>query len=262
MERFLVNNRYNIPSEEIDNIYVWTRISKTQEVLIPSAKYYMFFEDSFKESTKNIISELSEAFGQVPNNPYRLSDYITFALNEKEGLLFKNKGCLYYSSDLELLYSMICYIMHTKYTGIPKSISLEYIVTNMIGEAEALSEYLNSTFFVSLNNEIIPAYNNAHNTFNSFFTKRSKPNRYTLLHLPQRVYSYIVDNREKFISQESLNMFGLEDIGALVPPFKIKRKQEYRDILSLWFSRIDVKSNMLVYSKDEPKSTVREVRYE
>ena len=262
MERFLVDNKYKIPSEEIDNIYVWTRISKTQELLISAAKYYMFFEESFKNSTKDIIPELSKVFGQLPNNLYRLSDYITFALNEKEHLLFRNNGCLYYSSDLELLCSMMCYIIHTKYTGIPKVSSLEYIVTNIINEPDIMTEYLDFPFFVSLNNEVIPPYNNAHNTFNSFFTKRSKPNRYTLLHLPERVYSYIIDSKNKFISQESLNMFGLENIGGLVPPFKIRRKQEYRDILSLWFSKIDVESNILVYSKDEPKSTVREVRYE
>ena len=262
MERFLVDNKYKIPPEKIDDIYVWTRISRTQELLIPSVKYYMFFEESFKNSTKIIISELSKVCGQLPGNLYRLSDYITFALNEKEHLLFKNKGCLYYTSNLDLLYSMICYIIHTKYTGVPKSSSLEYIITNIIDEPDVVSEYMNSTFFVSLNNEVIPPYNNAHNTLNSFFTKRSKLNRYTLLHLPEKVYSFMISNKEKFISKESLNMFGLENIDGLVSSFKTRREQEYRDILSLWFSKIDVESNILVYSESEPKSTVREVKYE
>ena len=78
LKDFITDNKLVIPEEEIDNIYIWHKVSMTQKFLLSSEVYFKMLEKSFEQEILPRITVLKKQNARFRQADYQFSDFLTF----------------------------------------------------------------------------------------------------------------------------------------------------------------------------------------
>lgn len=254
MNRFIKDNKLVIPENEIDNIYIWTRVSNTQEVLLSAEKYFNNMKYAFERDTARVISTLNAKLPNINANSYTFSDYLTFTANKS--LIFSNKACFAYMTNVELLHSLACYLAHTMNLYSPESDTLSNLIINKINEPERFTKLMDAEFIITKDYAPLPEHKYKQPILDMLVTRRCKPNLSTLVYVLNT--GFIIG--KDLIPKERAQDCRFIDLTPLVPAFMKRRKASYQSIMKTWLELTQMKVDYLVYSKSQPKDTVRQAR--
>lgn len=253
MERFIVNNKLTIPEEEIDNIYVWTKVSRSQELLLSSESYYKLMKQSFEEDTKRVISVLRDKLPSLSTESYKFCDYVTFMANKSK--IFNNRTCFAYMTSSELLNSLSCFLAHTMNKYLPENDSLSSLIINKIDEPDRFTKLMDTEFIILKIYAPLPEHKYRQPILDMLLSRRSKPNMSTLIYT---VNTNLLIGKD-LISKERALDNKLVDLSPLASIFTQRRQASYQSLLKIWFELTKLNANNIVYSKTKPKETVRQV---
>lgn len=253
MKRFLdKDNKLNIPENEIDNIYVWTRVSKTQELLLNSSSYFKLIQHSFEQDTKRVISVLKQNIPSLSYDSYKLNDYITFMANKDK--IFNDKTCFVYMTSMDMLTSLACFLAHTENLYKPKDDALSSLIINYIDEKERFVEFMEADFLILRVYSTLPEHKYRSSLLETMLSRRSMQGKYTLI-FTQNSSMLIGDN---LINKNQAKDKRLIDLSPLVQSFNNRRHADYRQLLKLWYG-MSSNTSCFVYSTTKPKITLRQV---
>ena len=249
---FTKNGKYDIPLEEIDNIYVWTQISEKQEVLMSSESYFKLMNHVFERDTEQVIQVLKQKLPSANRDLYRLSDFMTFTANQNK--FMNGNNCFVYCNNIRLLVSLACFLAHTMNRYLPEECTMTDLVVDKVSEPEKVTKLLESDFLIAYSTKPIPEHKYRGLILDSFITKRSKPGYCTLVYNVHKDFLFGKD----LIDPAFAELHNFIDISPMQSNFKTRREQGYKDLMKLWYS-IMKQSDNLVYSKEEPKIRQRQV---
>lgn len=257
MEKFLKDNKLQVPPDEIDNIYIWTRASRTQEVLLPAKTYYEWAERAFLEEAKRLIPILKSKLPSLDEKSYRFSDFITFMANKKK--LFNDNTCFAYSTNYKLIESLACFIAHTRNIYVPEIESLPSLIINKIDEPDKFTRLLDRDFIILNVYSALPEHKWRSVILDTLLSRRSKQNLYTLIYVLNE--SFLIDRT--LIDEERAKRHKLVDLDPLVNIFLKRRVISYKEIMPLWLEMLEVNLDDFVYSKEKPEQSFRKIdRYQ
>lgn len=249
---FVKDNKLQIPEDEIDNIYIWTKISSTQDVLMSSEVYHKWMKKSFETDTQRYLDVLRESYPLAKRENYLLSDFITFSANDS--IIYPTKkSCFVYSSDPGLLISLICYTSHTRNVFHLKDIYLTDIIFERIDDPEKIKFALNSEMLDLTAMSALPEHKLKRTIISSMIAQRCSNGLYTFV-LTNAPKSQLFDNDE--LLEDRVKRKGGLDINPLIKPWKERRTQDYHGLMSTWYSML-ADNSCLVYSKTEPTDRLR-----
>lgn len=253
MNKYLKNDKLIIPEEEIDNIYVWTRISNTQEALLSSLVLFKLIEHSFNEEAFRSSQVLKHNCTIINANEYKLADFITFIMNKDA--IFVDNFCNVVSTDAKVLNSLACFIAHQKHLFFLRNESLSNMILELASNAENVKHIFESDFIYFDIQTSLPDYKYRGAILDMLLIKRSKQYMYTLTYTPN--VEHVISNNA--ISKESANKYGLKNICDLTRAFNNRRKATYQQLLKDWFYLMQIDLNNFVYSKKKLEPQVRQI---
>lgn len=249
---FIKDDKLVIPEEEIDNIYIWTKISSTQDVLMSSEVYYKWMKKSFDTDTLRYVELLKRSYKSIDENTYKLSDFITFSANHSN--IFSGKSsCFVICSNIDLLKSFACYCTHTYNIFTLEDSMLSDFIFNKIDEPERIRNLMNSEMLLISAVGLLPEHKYKQMILNSIIHERTKPSLITLVYSLNKS-SMLYDNDEQLAKLAESR--GVKDINPLIKPWCDRRTYDYRKLMSTWYSML-ADTSCLVYSKTEPKDRFR-----
>lgn len=254
MEQFIKDNKLIIPENEIDNIYVWTQISKTQEVLLSSKVYYQLVEASFNEEAKRVISVLKSYKPTMSENMYKFCDFVTFEAN-KHRIFLTNRFCFAYMVDTNMLNSLICYMAHNLQLYSPEDSSITQLIEDKFDNKDLYQKRLDADFLILRVATNLGNHKYKSVILDAIMSRRSVANKFTLIQVTNK--SMLIGN--DIISEDLAKDKGLTDLTPMVESFNNRRKSSYQSILSIWY-RMQKDISNLVYSKTEPEIRKRQVK--
>lgn len=252
---FIKEGKLVIPEEEIDNIYIWTKVSRTYELLLSSKAYFALISKSFKEDSTRIVSILKDKLTELDENPYTLSDYITFNANIKS--IFNKKGCFVYAkndANNRMLNSLACYIAHTKNQYFPKSFILSEVLITRVDRPDIIDDMFNRDFVFLQVHGSLPDHKYKTSTLEGLFVYRCTGTHYTLANVADK--KFLFDGNEHI--ENLAKSYGVKDISGLIGLMNKRRNADYKTLMPLWYGMMANYDN-LVYSTDEPKVNKREI---
>lgn len=249
---FIKDDKLQIPEEEIDNIYVWTKISSTQEVLMTSKVYHGWMKKSFDTDTQKYLDILKKSYPSASRETYQLSDFITFSAND--AIIYPTKkSCFVYSSDNYLLASLICYTAHTRNVFNLQDSSLSDIVFDRIDNPDKIKSILSAELLDLSAASVLPDHKLKKVIIDSMINQRCTFGYYTFVYTISEM-AQLFDN-DNAIKERLLRKGGV-NLNPLIKPWRERRTYDYRKLMSTWYSML-ANPNCLVYSKDEPKDRLR-----
>lgn len=257
MKRFLNEDKLQVPVEEIDNIYIWTRATRTQEVLLPAKTYYEWAEKAFSEEAKKIIPIVKSKIPSLDERSYRFSDFITFMANKH--ILFNDNTCFVYCTNYRLIESLACFIAHTKNMYLPEIESLPSLIINRIDEPEKFTKLLDKEFIILNVYSTLPEHKWRSVILDTLLSRRSKQNLYTLIYVLNK--GLLIDRT--LIDEERAKRHRLLDLEPMINIFLGRRGMSYKELMKTWIELLDVDLDNFVYSKEKPEQSFRRVdRYQ
>ena len=253
MERFITDDKLVIPENEIDNVYIWTQVSNTQEALLHSSVYYKLIEHSFNTDVKRVIDTLKSKLPAVNYSSYTFADYITFTANKSK--IFNDKTCFAYMTSMDLLHSLACYLAHTMNKYLPENDSLSSLIINKIDEPDRFTKLMDMEFIILTIYIPLPEHKYKQPVLDMMLSRRSKPNMSTLIYA-MNTGLLIGDD---LISKERALNSKLVDLSPMTGTFLQRRKAKYQTLLRTWFEMSKLDLSKFVYSKSKPKQTIRQV---
>jgi hypothetical protein len=253
IKQFVKDNKLIIPESEIDNIYIWTRVTKTQEVLLSAKVYYDMMEKSFNQDIKRPMEVLKEKFPGIKEDTYTLRDFITFSINKNR--LLNGRTCSVYATNSKMLDSLVCYLAHTlnKYT--PERKTLANLIFDRTNDKEDFVRIINSDFLILDVYTVLPDYKLRDMTIDAIVTKRSEQGFCTVIYLTNTSLLF----SEELITKDRAERYGFKDINKLSRTFETRRQDTYQSILKTWFEMTDTDLDNFVYSKTKPELVSRQV---
>lgn len=248
MERFLKDNKLVVPEEEIDNVYIWTKISNTQNVLLSSEAFFKLMMHSFEQDVSKVLSVLKQRMPSINLDTYKLSDFITFTANKH--LIFNDKNCFVYMNNLKMLNSLACYIAHTMNMYLPEDDSLASLIINKIDEPEKFTKMMDTEFLILRIYANLPEHKYRSAILDSLLSRRSKQGLYTLIYTLNT--NMLIGNN--LIVKERAEDKRLIDLSPLGSIFDKRRKSDYRSLLKIWYELMGYNKNNFIYSKEKPKT--------
>lgn len=256
MEKFVEGNKLIIPENEIDNIYSWVKITKTQEALLSSEAYYKLIKHSFDTDVERVIKVLKEKLPSVSKDSYTLSDFVTFTANKHR--IFNDKTCFAYMTNLKLLNSLACYLAHTMNKYSPEEDSLASLIINKIDEPDKFTKLMDSEFVILKVYAPLPEHKYRNAILDMLLSRRSKPYLSTLVFTQST--GFLID--KTLITKERAEDKKFVDLTPLSAPFEQRRKASYQSIMKTWYEMMGPDISNFVYSKEKPKDTTRQaVKY-
>lgn len=257
MERFFKDNKLQVQSDEIDNIYIWTRVTKTQEVLLSAKTYYEWAQSSFNQEAQRIIPIIKSKLPSLDEKSYRFSDFITFMANKHK--LFNDNTCFVYSTNYKLIESLACFIAHTRHNYLPDVESLPGLIINRIDEPEKFSRLLDKDFILLNVYSTMPEHKWRSIILDTLLSRRSNQNLYTLIYVLNK--SLLID--KTLITEEQAKRHKLLDISPMTELFLSRRTMSYKELMPLWLEMLEVNLDNFVYSKTKPLQSFRKIdRYQ
>lgn len=251
MNKFIANNKLVIPEEEIDNVYIWTRISRTQEALLPSESYYNLVKHSFDIDTKKVVSVLKERFPNISQESYKFCDYITFTANKSR--IFNGKTCFAYMNDMKMLESLACYLAHTMNQYLPEEDSLGSLIINKIDEPDKFTRLMDSDFVILQVYSPLPEHKYRSPILDTLTSRRSRPGLCTLIYT---LNTNLLIGKD-LITKERAESKKLVNLSPLVTIFNQRRKSDYKSQLKTWYEMMKFNPEQFVYSKKKLKPLSR-----
>ena len=254
IENFIKEGKLLIPEEEIDNVYFWTRVSNTQEILLSSVRLFDFLVHSFNKEAETVKNVLGANYPDVKTTRYLFQDYLTFTLNDYK--MFNDTTCFCYTSNKEIFNSLICFMAQKYKKYDPEIDSIASLIINKIDESTRFSEVMDKDFIILQDFNALPEHKYRGAIFDAFLSRRCKPNLITLCYVEK--LNYIIDN--KLITAERAKSRKFIGLNALSDVFQKRRSASKQFLMSEWYSLI--KPNMVsnfVYSKETPQVCVRQV---
>lgn len=249
---FIQEGKLVIPIEEIDNIYTWTRISKTQELLLSSKAYFKLMEKSFNDEVSKFISVLKSKSKLVTDDSYKLSDFITFRANTNN--IFNGKTCFVYSNNDSLLTSLTCYLAHSRNVFNPKFFVLSEVIITRVDNPSIVKELFDTELAVIQIYGKLPDHKYKSSTLEGLFIHRCADNHYTLVDAIN--YNHLFDDDKNI--RKLAEKHGVKDISKLGNILAERRKAGYKELMQLWYSMVSNTNNM-VYSHEQPKISQRTI---
>lgn len=249
---FTKDGKLIIPEEEIDNIYIWTKITSTQDVLMSSEVCHRWMKKSFEADTARYIELFSKSCRGIDRSTYQLSDFITFSANHSN-LFYNKRSCFVVCSDIDLLRSFACYCTHIYNMFTLEDTMLSDFIFNKIDEPERIKTLMSSEMLMISAIGILPDHKYKQMILNSLIHERTKPNFVTLVHAINKT-TMLYDNDENLAKQAESR--GVKDINPLIKVWKERRTFDYKKLMSTWYSML-ADSSCLVYSKEEPTERLR-----
>lgn len=255
MEQFIntKENKLEIPVNEIDNIYIWTQVSNTQEILLSSKKYFQLITRSFREEVKPVLNVLNDKIPSIKESSYTFADYLSFKLNNH--VIFNKSTCFCYMTNTNLLNSLICYIAHTKNKFNIEEDSIASLIINKIDEPDRFTSLLDKDFVILRDYAHLPDHKYRSAILDSILLRRSVPNKITLILLANK--GILIANN--LIPEERARDKKLSRLDGLLEKFNLRRTSTYQSLLSEWFSLMPINLEKFIYSKEQPKETVRKI---
>lgn len=253
LEKYIKNNKLIVPEDEIDNIYIWTKVSNTQEVLLSSNKYYQLINTSFLNEITPMINVLNEKISGIKSNSYTLADYITFNLNKN--IIFNKNSCFCYMTSTDLLNSLICYIAHTQNKYLIYEDSIASLIINKIDESERFTSLLDKDFIVLRDFANLPDHKYKSAILDSIILRRCKQDKVTLALLARK--EILIG--KNIIDESRVKDKNIVDLQKMYSAFISRRSSSYKALLSEWFSMMPLNLEQFIYSKEEPVYKIRKV---
>lgn len=258
IDNFIKDGKLLIPEEEIDNIYIWTRVTKTQEVLLSSENYFKLVNKSFEDDTKRITNVLKAKMPSINDNSYRFADFLTFMINRH--ILFNQGTCFAYSASPIVLDSLACYIAHTKNMYLPKEESLADLIIEKVSDPRRIADFLDTDFVLLNVYNTLPEHKYRSAVLDTLLSKRSKDGLCTLIYLMHENFLF----GEDLIQKERATRCRMTNLNGLTKKFLQRRECTYKQLMPEWCSLMtEQQRQLLVYSNEQPKEDKRIVnRYE
>ena len=249
---FVKEGKLVIPEEEIDKVYVWTKITSTQEVLMSSEVCYKWMKKSFDTDVSRYLEVIKKSYPMIDSSTYQLSDFITFNAN-RSNIFSDKKKCFVYCSNYQLLASLVCYTSHTLNLFNIQDTELSDIVFNKIDEPEKIKQYLSSEILMISANMILPEHKHKQMILNSMISERTRNNYCTFIHTLNE--KQMLFNDDEQLMQNAIRR-GAKNLNPLIKPWIERRGYDYHKLMSTWYSMLSDYS-CLVYSDTEPLDRVR-----
>ena len=259
IEDFIKDEKLVLPEDEIDNIYIWTKVAATTKALLPAKAYYRLAKDAFDKDTKRIVDVVKDRNAWLKLASYELSDYLTITANKSK--IFTSNSCLAYSIDSTVLHAILFYLAQTK----------NLYRSEVSSFSELLAKYVSDTSFVDnvISSDVL--YLNAHAPLpdhkykqiflDAFATRRCSNSKFTLIHATNT--SFIIGQYGYSEDSPVVTNRLLQDLSPLALKLKQRRQQDYKSIMSYWLSIMKFNPDTFVYSKVLPEEKLRKIdRYE
>lgn len=250
---FVKDEKFIIPENEIDNIYVWTRISSTQEALLSSQSYYKLAKQSFEKDTERVLAVLREKLPAANRDNYQFCDFVTFAANKYK--IFNKDNCFVYMTNMRLLNSLACYLAHTMNKYLPEEDSLASLIINKIDEPDRFTKLMDSEFVILNIYAPLPEHKYRNAILDMLLARRSKPHYSTLIFVQNT--EFLIN--DSLVSKDRAKHKNLIDISPLASLFEQRRKATYQQVMQKWYEMMNIETTELVYSKEQPKVLSRKV---
>lgn len=251
IEDFILDNKLVIPENEIDNVYIWTRISKTQEVLMPTASYYKLAKHSFDADTDKVLQVLKEKLPAATRESYTFADYITFTMNRDK--IFNDKMCFAYMSNMPLLTSLAGYLAHTMNRFLPEEDSLGSLIINKIDEPDRFTKIMDADFVILNVYAALPEHKYRSAILDMLLTRRCKPGLCTLIYTLNTnllIGPELIPN-ERAKNKKLVNLTPLSNL------FNERRNSSYQALMKDWITMMGYSPDTFVYSKTAPQEKIR-----
>lgn len=254
MEKFIINGKLNIPPQEIENVYIWTQISNTQEVLFSSRNFYDRLIESFNRDVITTKSVLEKSFPDIKNASYLFPDYLTFILNNH--MIFNDTTCFCYTTSKDIVNSLVCYLSHKLNKYDVQLDSIASLIINKVNEPDRFTELMEKDFIILQDFSTLPEHKYRNAIFDAFLSRRCRSNLITVCYL--KAIKILID--EKLISGERAKSRKFVDLDKMKDSFYNRRASSWQSLISEWYSlmKTDIK-NIFVYSKETPQIRLRKV---
>ena len=256
LKDFITDNKLIIPEEEIDNIYIWHKVSMTQKFLLSSEVYFKMLEKSFEQEILPRITVLKKQNARFRQANYQFSDFLTFFANQSK--IFSNDFCFALTTNFDAMFALICYICHTTSLYQIAFADLSELLMSYVDGKDMFSDLMHSKILCLEAYNPMPEHKWRSAIFNSVISQRSNMGLYTVVCTLQK--NFVIGN--DLMSEERLRQIGYIDITPICAALKVRKTQNYKSLMSLWYSMLKDTSS-LVYSKTEPEVRVKTIsRYE
>lgn len=258
LKDFITDNKLVIPEEEIDNIYIWHKVSMTQKFLLSSEVYFKMLEKSFEKEILPKIEVLKKQNSRFKQLNYYFSDFLTFFANQNRILCSDTNYCFALSTNREAVLSLICYLCQLKNIYNVTFVTVSELLASFIDMPERFAETMTSKVLCLELYSQLPEHKWRQVVLNSIFSRRSNNGLFTIVYTSDK--AYFVGNN--LLPEERLKEVGYIDMSNIGSVMLERRKQNYKPLMSLWYSMLKDTSS-LVYSKTEPEVRVKTIsRYE
>lgn len=248
---FVKDNKLIIPVEEIDNVYLWTRVSKTQEVLIPTKSYFTFLEHGFKEDVERVKSLIVSNNVRFKKTDYVLADFITFTKNLNK--LVTSNYSVVYGTNPKLLETYLMFLAHKTIHHTIKNESILTLLLRIIDDKDYIKSVLDSDILLLELYSAPPEHKYLQTLYELIISSRCKSGKHTAIYT---VNTNLIINPNA-IQQERADLYGIVNLDPMIRLLEKRRESDYKQLMSDWISCMKLKEDLFVYSKEEPKQKFR-----
>lgn len=257
IQDFVKDNKLIVPEEEIDNIYVWVRLSKTQAALLSAKAYYAFVEHSFNQDIANKLPVLKSYNSRLKSINYSLSDFLTLTANKDK--IFYDESCFVLSTRYDVLLSLIGFICQTKNLYRVHFADLSDLLMSHISQPEMLSDSMSAEILCLELYAPLPEHKLRQTLLNSVISRRCKQGLYTVIFTVNK--DFVIGN--DLMPLERLKRNNYVDLSPIEGILVERRKQDYKQLLKLLLSMTRYEEGIFVYSKEVPQTRTKTIsRYE
>lgn len=258
INNFVVDNKLKVPEDEIDNIYIWTKIASTQKALLTMEQYYNLMKSAFDSDMKSIIEVTKQRTSWLKRFDYTLSDFITISANQQK--LFSENFCFLYSTKQDVLASIAFYLTQKTNDYYIKDASMTDILMSHVSDPEGFKALFQERFLFLTLYTAFPEHKLRQVFLDAVATRRCKAGKYTFIYVPN--VSYLI-GQNGYQKDYPLVASHFKDVSGLNAVLLNRRKETYKQIMPVWLSMMKYDASAFVHSKERPKTLIKEVsRYE
>lgn len=258
IEDFIKDDKLTVPEDEIDNIYIWTKVANTTKALLPAKAYYRLAKDAFDKDLKRITDVVKSNNSWANDATYELSDYLAIQANKSK--LFNSDCCFLYSNDKTVLTSILFYLAQTKNLYKSTSHTLSDLLMTHVSDQESFTDATNSDTLFLTAYAPLPEHKLKEYFLDALASRRRKPHKYTLVHTMTK--ACLIGPSGYSEKYPLLDNF-IKDVTPLSALMLKRRQQDYKAIMSYWLSMMKFSPELFVYSKVQPEEKLRKInRYE
>lgn len=256
LKDFIKDNKLIIPENEIDNVYVWHRVSMTQKVLLTSEVYHKMLKASFEREVLPKIQILKKKNPRLQKSDYQFSDFVTFFANQNK--LFVGNYCFALTTNFDALFALACYICQVNNLYHVTFADMSELVMSYVDSQDKFEQIMSSSVLCLELYAPIPEHKWKSAILNSILAKRSSSGMFTIICTINK--KFIIG--DELMPEARLKTMNYIDITPICHALTTRHKQDYHSLMSLWYSMLKDTSN-LVYSKEVPKERTKIIsRYE